>query len=76
MSARRRRTVRGTSKHAQSFRFDLAPEHWMRAGTGHHVGLPAKDIAHLFLDIDELDQTEAGVVGIKKKSTSLSGRDC
>jgi len=39
----------------------------MQAGPRHHIGFRAKDIAHLLLDIDQLDQTEARVVGIEEK---------
>ena len=39
----------------------------MQAGTCHHVSLRAKDVAHLFLNIDKFDKTELRVVGIKKQ---------
>jgi hypothetical protein len=59
--------LRGTSENAQRFRFDLRPKHWMQAGPRHHIGLRAQDIADTILDIDQLDQTEARIVGIEEK---------
>src|ERR1700679_2810291 len=67
ISTRRRRTLRGTSENAQCCRFDLRPKHWMQAGSRHHIGFRAKDVAYLLLDIDQLNQTEARIVGVEEK---------
>jgi hypothetical protein len=55
------------SENAQRFRFDLRPQHWMQAGARHHIGFRAEDEADTILDIDQLDETEARVVGIEKQ---------
>ena len=73
---RRRRTLRGRSEYAQRFRLDPRPEHWMEAGTRHNVGVHAKNGVYEFLEVDQFDQVETRIVGIKKRSTSLSGRAC
>ena len=57
----------GTSKNAQRFRLDLRPKHWMEAGPRHHIGVRAKDITHLLLDIDQLNEAAARIVGIEEK---------
>src|SRR5665213_3586348 len=67
ISTRRTRTLRGTSENAQRCRFDLRPKHWMQAGPRHHIGFRAKDEADLILDIDQLNQTEARIVGVEEK---------
>ena len=55
---------------------DPRPEHWMEAGTRHNVGVHAKNGVYEFLEVDQFDQAETRIVGIKKRSTSLSGRAC
>ncbi len=48
----------------------------MEAGTRHNVGVHAKNGVYEFLEVDQFDQAETRIVGIKKRSTSLSGRAC
>ena len=48
----------------------------MEAGTRHNVGVHAKNGVYEFLEVDQFDQAETRIVGIKKRSTSLSGRTC
>jgi hypothetical protein len=57
----------GTSENAQRFGFDLRPKHGVQDGSRHYIGFCAEDVAYLLLDIDQLNQTEAWVVGIEKE---------
>ena len=57
----------GTSENALSFGLDPRPKHWMQARACRHIAFRAKDGAHALLNVDQLDEAEARIVGVEEK---------
>ncbi len=61
------------SEHLHRFRFDRRSQHGVEAGARHDVDLCSENVADLIMNVDQIDQAEARVVGIEEQ-IDVAGR--